>query len=372
MTLLQQGRNSPILLSGHQHSIAEMGIVMSERFSFPGMTNRGWFDSYFEPFQFFDYAGDKGRLAAARARKTFLRQFFDMFASNMSLAAALKLLANVDLGKPEQGQSVGEKISKLLDQRDARRTLVEFLALEHKKQKKGGRYFEVVGLDRFEQHNIFRAKFDALEDELVTVEGQLIHRDAVKQYSDTIHSALGSSRGNWLLSDFPPHGLVDRNSEFTGKILLLQEDENFSPAFADILPFYRAFGWYPYVRITGFFNAKGQSKELFPRLSISLIEYRRPKSYLEVRDAITTFIQRELHDYGKNRNYLEEWSEFLLFGYLAPILFLHINKGPEKAEAPLASLLHEFAEIVGADLPIHLRRFYDSIPKPSKPQPKSA
>ncbi len=152
------------------------------------------------------------------------------------------------------------------------------------------------------------ADFNSLRGHLISVVGQLVHRSAVAQYSKELDAALRASKGEWLLADLPPHALHKANHRFDGNVLLLTEDQGFTKAFGKFLPFCTDMGWYPYVKVTGFFTNSRLQTEIFPSLSVSLVEYKRPRSYIQVRSALLGFANFEIKSH---RNYLKHWSDMV-------------------------------------------------------------
>ena len=78
-----------------------------------------------------------------------------------------------------------------------------------------------------------------------------------------------------------------------------------------------------------------------------------------MRDSLTAFAISE----ARRPNYLDDWSDLILFAYLAPFLFKGSNLKPEEADGEFASVLRKYMEKVGRDLPQHLQEFYDRIPQ---------
>lgn len=332
---------------------------MADNFFFSSLED-GWFRANFEEYHLFGYVGDRDRLSDTLTRKSLGRRFIEIFAPRINIGTILNALGNFDMARVDPDKSLAREIINLVTEEESRRTLTELLARQYKQEKKHGTYFDRVSISQLGKNTLFRAPLSSLQDQLISVEGQVVHRSAVSQFSKIVDATLRASQGNWVLSDIPPHGLVEHNSKFKGKLLLLREDKGFTETFGSWLPFCTDIGWYPYVRITGFFDATKIQTDVFPSLSVSLIEYRRPKIYREMRDGITGFAQREFQG---NLNYLRDWSDLVLFGYLAPLLFKGSNIQSEDADERVASVMEDFLEKVGQDLPHNLKEFYAAIPK---------
>ncbi len=352
---------------------------MSEEFYFLGLKG-GWFESTFQPFHLFGYVGDRDRLQKELAEKSILRRLIEIFAPRFNIGTILKMLTSFDLLHVDPKKSVAQEIINIVNERENNRKLTELLQVIYRRGVKKGTYFSRVA-SGYTKDTLFKSDLNGLNDQIVTVEGQLVHRSSVSQFNRALASTLGASKGNWLLTDFPPQGLVPENSSFNGSVLLLREDPGFTDVFSKYLPFCLDVGWYPYVRITGFFDATRLQTEILPSLTISLVEYRRPKLFPEVRKWILDFGEGEIGrdpseakpqtkasafpvpDFSKkpSRNFLKDDPDLLLFGYLAPILFRGSNLNSEDADAETAMLLRWYRKIAGNTLPNALVPFYSSL-----------
>ena len=252
----------------------------------------------------------------------------------------------------------------MINEEENNRKITETLQSIYEREKRNRRYFQGVS------SGVFKSDFNTIHKHLITVEGQLLHRSSIGQFSPSSESVLQLSKGEWVLGDFPPHGLVNNNNSFDGKLLLLKEDDGFTAKFSKLLPFCTDIGWYPYVRITGCFDNSRLAIDALPTLSIIFTEYRRPKLFRGVRDELKKFAEREIWlakeppEYLSNpcRSDLKYWSYLVLFGYLFPILFRGSNLEATKAEVDIAVLLHEYQSEVSNDLPNHLKAdFRDAI-----------
>ena len=142
--------------------------------------------------------------------------------------------------------------------------------------------------------------------------------------------------------------------------MLLREDAGFSKAFARYLPFNPEMGWYPYVRVTGFFSSAKASTEGLSSLSMSLVEFREPKKYLEVRADLVELGSGEL----RHPIYLDRWSDLVLFLYLLPIVTAGSNLASSDISPELAAILRAYAGKIASDVPHALAKFYGSLPLP--------
>ncbi len=328
-----------------------------DNYFFTGLDDERWFGRHFQPYLLLGYIGDRKRLQAELEKKSIVRRLVEILAPRLNVGALFKLFTGFNLLGARPGQSIADDMIKLLNERENQRRLVQLMESIYESNRKRGAFFDRVGRESLGRRPLGRGDFNQLKDTLITVEGQLVHRSVVAQYSPTLNAVLRSSKGEWLLADLPPPGLVDANARFKGDVLLLREEEGFTAAFREHLPFCPDIGWYPYVRITGFFDTSLIVTELLPSLSLCLIEYRRPKLFSEERTTCVDFYTREL---GETRNYLSRTSDYLLSSYLPPLLFRGSNLRPNEADSALSSLWRTYLQ--EPKLPQALRPFYEKLP----------
>lgn len=330
---------------------------MSDNFYLSALDDGGWFERAFNDWHPFGYVGDRDRLMTELRSKSLLRRAVDVFLPRLSIASLINSIAKFDLFAIKTDKTLGSTIIKLVTDQENHRTLVQLLSAKYREQRKAGRYFERIG-EQYNKLALASAQPNDLQDRLVTVEGHLLHRDTISQYSASTAGPLQKSKGEWLLCDFPPHYLVQDNSKFKGQLLLLKEDPGFTAVFREHLPFSPDIGWYPYVRVTGFFDGSQVPIELLPSLSLCLIQYRPPKLFRGVSDDLLAFAKDEF----TRRNYLDDWSNLILLSYLAPLLFQGTALIPQRADADVATALKAYIPVWGKDLPKALIGFYASLP----------
>lgn len=332
---------------------------MVDEFFLTGLDQGRWFSLNFEVFSIFGYVGDREKLLEIMRRKSLLRKVIEVFAPRINLASIINALSPYPLLKSNPQKSIATDIINIVTSEENRRTLTELLARTYTRGRKNHRYFDHVSKKRLNKATLFEASPNALQGQLITVEGQLVHRSTVAQFNSTTAAVLRTSTAEWLLADYPPHAFVNENSRFNGKVLLLREDPGFSDTFANVLPFCRYIGWYPYVRVTGFFDATNVATERLPSLSLSLLEYRRPHILTEVRASLVDFLTSELHG---RRIYLKSWSDLIVATYLAPILFAGSNLTAPEADKEMAAVLHDLEAAASNDMPALLKPFYGALP----------
>ena len=81
------------------------------------------------------------------------------------------------------------------------------------------------------------------------------------------------------MTDIPPYGMRSSNTSFRGNLLLLQTDAKLTRFIENSLPFASEIGWYPYVRVTGYFRAASNATAGFPALSAAFIEWMLPRAF---------------------------------------------------------------------------------------------
>lgn len=330
-----------------------------DEFMFLGFNDRGWFSQNFAGYSLFGYVGDRERLQEAiQQNRSIIRKVLAIVLPSLKITSLLEVVTGFDLPKVATDSGLAKQLFDLLAQEENRRTIYEQLTALQRKAQKDGRFFQKVARDEYQKDAALSAPALKLEDKLVTVEGQLVHREAVQQHSKTFAATLRASKHEWLLCDYPPHALNERNSRFKGGGLLLREDTGFSEAFGRFLPFCTQIGWYPYVRVTGFYSSAKVNTEKLPSLSIALVEFRPPKNYLELRPELLSFGCNELD----RLSYLDDWSDLLLFSYVPALVLAGSNLTPSDVDIEIAALLRKYAAKAASDLPVALVSFYDSVP----------
>jgi len=327
---------------------------------FTGLDKGGWFEANFADYALFGYIGDRKRLEnAILQNRSMARKVFQIGLPKLKISSLLKTITGCDLPTATTDSGLAQQLFYLLANEENRRTVYEQLTALQKRARKDDRYFERVSRQDKSRRTVYATPSVTLEDKLITVEGQLVHRSTVPQHSKTFAATLRASTNEWILCDYPPHALNEDNPGFDGNALLLNEDKGFSAAFARYLPFRSQIGWYPYVRVTGFFSAARLNTEKLCSLSISLVEFRPPKKYLEVRGDLLSFSNNELRPPPVR---LAEWSDLILFLYLAPLVATGSNLQASDLDAAFASVLRTYATKVGADVPVSLTNFYAGLP----------
>lgn len=72
-----------------------------------------------------------------------------------------------------------------------------------------------------------------LQNEIIVVIGQLVHRSAIAQYNDHQAQTVAGLPGDWLIADVPPIGMVPQNSRFDGRVIGPAIEDEFAALFKD-------------------------------------------------------------------------------------------------------------------------------------------
>jgi hypothetical protein len=196
-----------------------------------------------------------------------------------------------------------------------------------------------------------------LQDRLVTIEGHLIHRDVIQRHNSLAAVPVLKSQSQWFLAGSPPHFQIPGNPGVTGEYVLLGEEKGFTKTFGDYLPFCPDIGWYPKVRVTGFFEAPQPPLATLPTLRIGLVEYRAPFALAAKAADLMNFANAEI----ANPSELANRSDSILFAYLAPILFRGSATPPGSAPPALATALKQYPVQWANDMPQALQPFYSAL-----------
>jgi hypothetical protein len=290
-----------------------------DSFSFSGMSS-GWFSQYFhDDFGHFRYIGARDKLLKLQKEKSAFRRMMESMAQRTKLTSLISIISEHVLGmkipKGSEPNKLAEDIIKILDEERNKRSIEKFLEQTQRACRKDTRYFDTVGAYSLKGIRLSQVAQSSLQDQIVVVMGQLVHRETIRQYNNNMAQTVANLPGEWLLADFPPHGMVDANDRFKGEVVSLVIDKEQTEIFRNYLPFREDLGWYPYVRVTGFFNQPGHGQAA-PSLSVILTEFRRPKLYQDAARDYFSFLEGEF----KNVIYLKNRSNLQLAGYVLPFL----------------------------------------------------
>jgi hypothetical protein len=321
----------------------------------------GWFATNFEPsFSRFPFIGAREKLAQMQKEKSLARSVIEAVSRRVKITSLLSLVTEhvvgIKLPKGSEPNKLAEELIKKLDEERNKQTLEKFLSHTQANCRKKKRYFDTVSIYTTNGSAFSKATQSALQNEIIVVSGQLVHRSAIAQYNDHMAQTVANLPGEWLLADFPPNGMVPDNTRFDGRVIGLAIEKEFAELFKNYLPFRTDFGWYPYARITGFFKEPdyGQSA---PTLSVIMTEFRRPKPYAERGRTIFDFLDEEL----KNRIYLGDKSNLLVASYMLPLVASGSNIGKFTAAPAEKQIVQRYLEAAGDGLPLGLKGWYGTV-----------
>ena len=330
----------------------------SDSYSFLGIKS-GWVSSRFEDnFSRFPYIGAREKLLQMQKEKGLARRVIETVIKRVKITSLLGYITEKIIGwQPPQGSQPGklaEDLIKVFDEESNKRTITRFLADTQSRCRKRHRYFETVDIRSASGISLFKVDQSLLQNEMVVVSGQLVHRDTITQYNGQMAQTVANLPGEWLLTDLPPHGMVKANTRFHGKVISLVMEKEFSQIFQRFLPFRKDIGWYPYCRVTGFFKEPGYGQSA-PSLDMVMAEFKRPKPYqAEGRDYFS-FLEGEL----QNPNWLKDPSDLLCAIYVPPLLAKGSSIENFKADDPNdKTILQQCAALAGADFPSALGSWY--------------
>jgi hypothetical protein len=331
----------------------------ADSYYFSGINN-WWLDKKFEPeYSRFPFIGARDRLAAMQKEKGLFRRVAETLLRRVKIKSLLDYVTEKLIGwkrsPSTEPNKLAEELIKVFDEETNKQTTVRFLEEIRKRCQKRGRYFETIGV--YSQASLSRTQQSSLQDEMVVICGQLAHRDAIAQYNAKMAQMVAQLPGEWLLTDFPPHGLVEANERFKGKVVCLTMEKEVGQIFQKYLPFRRDLGWYPYCRVSGFFKEPGHGQGA-SSVELVLAEFRRPKPYQDVGPDYFEFLEKELN----RPNWLKERSEFLCASYVLPLVAKGWNIENFKADsANQKTVLQQYVAQAGADLPAALAGWYANV-----------
>jgi hypothetical protein len=183
-----------------------------------------WFNSYIRQDNvLFHYIGERQLLMAALTARPFFRRLLDLVLPHANISALLKAVAGIPPLSSTTAPTLGSDIVAAWNAADLQRTLAELLALHHEKSRSEGRNFEQVTRLAYNKAAVFTTRFQDLQDRLATIQGQLIHRDALQQYNPLAAVPVLKSQSEWFLADTPPHLQMTGDPDVTGQYVLLAQ-----------------------------------------------------------------------------------------------------------------------------------------------------
>jgi hypothetical protein len=318
-----------------------------------------WFSENFDDYlSRFPFIGARERLVELQKKKTILRSMVEAISKRVKITSILSLISEhiigVKLPTGAEPNKLAEDLIKILDEERNKQAIERFLANLQAKCRKSKRYFDSISMYLANGTSFSKATPSTLQNEIVVVSGQLVHKKSIAQYNDTMAQTV-SNLPEWLLTDFPPHGMVSKNDRFDGAAIGLEIEKEFSELFGQYLPFNTEFGWYPYARVTGFFKEPGFGKSL-PTVAVIMTEFKRPRAFEKQRREIFSFLGGEL----EHLIYLSKRSNFLLATYLLPLIVKGANIQRFVPAPDEKSIIEAYVQNAGDDLPLGLKSWYEN------------
>jgi len=263
------------------------------------------------------------------------------------LGRIAKSLSGVDLS----GTATLEEISKILDDNKNRATIAEKLRKLQIKLNNESRSFNAV--EATQGKALLSSTAQPPADSLVCVEGCIARGSAIWQYYPPAIVQLGSPDA-WFMTDGPPSMIRQKTYGFGGKFLILDLEPGFESKFNGSMPFWPDIGWYPYIRITGYFRTPSTATRGLPALSVSLLEYRSPKGFLDA--------SRDLAWKLENNRGKTDAENAVTMAYLAPLISKAARQPPTATIDELLPILKKLRVEIGAEMPQAISSFYGSLP----------
>ncbi len=317
----------------------------------------GWLKERFEEeYSRFPYIGARDKLLQMQKEKSVGRRVLEAVLKRMKITSIVGYITEKIIGwRPSQGSEpnkLAEDLIKVFDEESNKRTIARFLTDIQKKCEKRGRFFATLSV--WSQARLSKAAQSSLQDEMIVVTGQLVHRDAIAQYNSLMAQTVKDLPGEWLMADFPPNGMVPANDRFDGKVICLITEKKFNDIFQHYLPFRKDIGWYPCCRVTGFFKEAGYGQSA-PSVDLVMAEFRRPKPYQAEGRNYFSFLAGELN----YLNWFESRSVVVVASYVLPLLAKGSSIEDFKVSDPgEKAILQKYIALVGTDLPTALDSWY--------------
>jgi hypothetical protein len=197
-------------------------------------------------------------------------------------------------------------------------------------------------------------------DSLVCVEACLATSSAILDFYPEGTEVLKGPDA-WFLIDGTPNLIHRNNKNITGEFLILDLPKGFDGHFFDRPPFFPDIGWYPAVRITGYFRTASKQTRGLPALTVALIEYRRPIGYLAASDELARLLKNALQPSITGAN---KQPELETLAWLAPLIYKAHKQVPGSVTDQLLPELKNLQAAVGSGMPKRraIRDFYANLP----------
>lgn len=315
---------------------------------------RDWWKPYVGPPVAFEYIGHRDALLEYVKRKGVWQQLLEALGRRISIASLVNDLLDVNLVGSKDKKTIIEEIITIYEKHNANKTLLQWLAQEIGRATRNGRRFTSVSKRLRSETPLSGSDLLAIDSQFIVLEGTICRKDHLAENA-SLYEAASHSKCTWVICDFPPVGMNKENSAYRGELVLLETEEGFDDIFGDRAPFSIDIGWFPFVTVSGFLNARRLSSEHFPTLQASIVMYRRPLSPEPNVVKLTAFLQRE----RQHRIFLKTLAARVLTYYLVPSMYRCWGIGYDKVAGDLKEILSGFLEEDRDRISVPVRKLYE-------------
>jgi hypothetical protein len=316
----------------------------------------GWFSANFaDSYSPYPYIGARALLTKMMSEKGLLQRIVEAVAQRATFSSILRAVtAHFGLpalqGSTQDTNKLAKDLIAIFDDERAKKTISSFLVGAQRSCNKQKRFFTSV--ERYGSgERLVRADYSQLRDKMVVIESGLVHRATIAQYNPNFAQTAAKLGSPWMLSDLPPHAMVEDNDEFHGKVVSLALDDDVEAIFKGQLPFDADIGWYPYCRVTGFF-VEGP---FAPLVTVALLEYRKTQPYFEVAKDFINMLASE----QRNLIYLDDASDRIMAAYVLPMLAAGSAISQLTMGASALATVAQFRNDCGSQMPAALQPWYE-------------
>jgi hypothetical protein len=314
---------------------------------------KGWYRSFFaSEYDLFPYIGSVKTIEEMKKRAPVWETIVATVAKRITVTSILNLLSEsiiqASLVRGSGDNKMVSELTALLADARKRLPLVKFIEKLQAQAARDERSFEWISSPQSGSRDaLYQRPPDAVRGQIVVVEAQVVHKDALQQYDKNFAQTATAYPEEWMLTDFPPWAMAE-NEAFHGRVLLLSSDQGDRPRFGDRLPFRTSIGWYPYCRVTGFLRNDKEQQET--SIDVITVEYRKP----------TSFLTNSKHARGQMSTATDTPTDRYLAGYLLPILAAGSDISNPSFDSAGLSEIRSYLDQT-PELPSALIRWYEEV-----------
>jgi len=313
-----------------------------------------WWEKYYGPTLVFEYINDHSGLQGYINKKGLLSQIAKLIGKRVSIASIVNGIANINLLENLDKKTIIEEVLDLYEKHDAQKTLMEWFDRESINAVNDGRLFtSITECHCSSNRPLSSASQSSFDSKFIIVRGSICYKSALSANPVLLESA-SHSKCNWVLCDYPPLAMTERNPKYKGGIVNLKMDTGFDEVFSGRVPFDQDIGWFPRCVVAGFLNTRRVATENFPTISPSLIFYRKPLNPTPNAEHLAEFVAKEIN----YPNYLKSFQSRLFLYYLVPTMYKSWGVGYDKISDHLRSMLMTLADSDKDEMNAELYNFY--------------